>query len=407
MSNIVSVKQVGQEQTYDLEIDHPDHQFYLSNGALTSNSHAVIYSFISYMTAYLKANYPVEFLLSILIEQISSNAPDAEKNVDKAKSELRRHKVKIVPPDINKSEMHYALQDKNVLLTGLDALKFVGEDAIKDILEKRPFSSFDDFMLRANTKAVRSSTIQALAAAGCFDAFKIPRRSIYLYCSDYRKKLQVWLKKHDPKTEVFEFPWPNEPEWKLSELYALEKHYLGEAFVCSKKEAYGNFFKDQHATIATIMSSNNKTFLGNVKAEIKSVFALKVKKEGSRLLGQEMAKVTIEDVNGAQGSLTIFPEQWDKIQQQIRAKKIGFEPGYVIRFAGNCNLYDNEMGIIMDQLIQSLPPLPLPKDLKAKKIALKSSEPVMEGNDLIQQIEDELFTEGLVDLNEDPFAIDI
>lgn len=412
MSNIKSIQYIGNHRAYDIEVNHPDHQFYLSNGVLTSNSHAVLYSFISYITAYLKSNYPIEFLLATLIREIGSNAPNAQENIDKAKSELRKHKVNILSPDINKSETHYTLIDKNNLLTGLDALKYVGEDAIKDIIAKRPFKDFNDLMLRCDTRKVRTSTIQALAGGGCLDKFGIPRKIIYLYCYDYRKKLQVWLKKHNPNEEQFIFPWPNEPEWSKPELFALEKYYLGESFICSKREAYGSFFNDQHANMNIIKSSANKTYFANIKAEIKNIHELKVKKEGSKLLGQEMAKVLLEDVFGNQGVLTIFPEQWSNIQYQIKLQKgkLGFAPGHMIKFSGYSNLYDNEMGIILDQLFQSISPLPLPKDLKAKKLNLNNDNKdniLNKSDSLQQQIEDELFTEGLVDLDEDPFSTDI
>lgn len=378
-------------------------------GYTFNKSHAIMYSFISYITAFLKANYPIEFLLANLMADNSSNAPDAVSNIDRAKIELRYNKVKIMPPDLNKSLMDYQLTDRNTLLTGLDALKFVGEDAIEDILEKRPFKDFDDFMLRCDTRKVRSSAIQALAASGCFDTFGIPRKLIYLYCSDYRKKLQVWLKKHDPATEQFSFPWIKDTDWSQPELFALEKHYLGEAFICTKKDAFGKFFKDTtHANMSTIKLSKNKTALPSIKAEIKTVFELKVKKENSRFLGQEMAKVMLEDEFGIQCGLTIFPERWSEIKQRLKTSKgrLAFEPGYVIHFTGTCNLYENEMGVILETLHELVPPPALPRDLKAKKMSIKGAV-VTESSDLVQELEDQLFAEGLVDLNEDPFSLDI
>lgn len=382
-------------------------------GSYTFNkSHAVLYSFLSYVTAYLKAHFPVEFLLAHLMADIKSNAPDAKLNVDRAKSELRAHNVKILPPNINQSYMAYHLLDTHTLLTGLDALKFVGDDAIQDIIEKRPFKDFDDFMQRVETKKVRSSAVQALAASGCIDHFGIPRKLIYLYCQDYRKKLQVWLKKHDPITEKFTYPWKQEPDWSKPELYALENNYLGEAFVCSKKEAFGNFFlSKEHANVTVINASKNRTFLPSVKAEIKSVFELKVKKEGSRFLGQEMLKVTIEDEDGIQCGVTVFPEQWQRIKQQLKThkNKWAFEPGYAIHFVGTCNMYDNQMGVILDTLCEIAPPPSVPKDLKAKKISIKDKVPEVAGqvSDLISEIENELILEGLVDLDNDPLSDDI
>ena len=213
MSNIKSIRYVDEGQTYDLEVEHPDHQFYLSNGVLTSNSHGIVYSFLSFTTAYLKAHYPIEFLLANLMAEVKSSAKIAKENIDKIKRELRQHGISILPPDINTSKLAYSIVDGNKLLTGLDALKFVGDDAIVDMLEKRPFYSFADFMLRTDPGKVRANTIQALIAAGALDSFGISRRFMFLYCSDYRKKLSVWRKKHDPEKENFEFPWPVEAEW--------------------------------------------------------------------------------------------------------------------------------------------------------------------------------------------------
>src|SRR5690606_21997503 len=163
-------------------------------------------------TAYLKTHYSIEFLLANLMAEVNSNTPDAKINIDRIKTELKNLNVKILPPDINKSELTYTIIDGKTLLTGLDTLKFVGDDAIKDIIAKRPFKSFYDFMSRIDSKATRANAIQALAAAGCLDSFNIPRKLMFLYYSDYRKKFQVWSKKHNIETEEFSYPWTDEKE---------------------------------------------------------------------------------------------------------------------------------------------------------------------------------------------------
>jgi DNA polymerase III subunit alpha len=373
-------------------------------------SHAVLYSMIGYKTAYLKAHYPVEFLLANLMAEVKSNSPDSKANIDKIKKELRSHKVQITPPDINYSKLTYTISDNDKLLTGLDALKFVGEDAIKDIIEKRPFHSFFDFMSRVDSRKVRANAIQALAAAGCMDSFKIPRKLIYLYCSDYRKKLQVWLKKHDPKVEEFVYPWPKESEWTVSELYALEQFYLGESFVCKPAEAYGVFFKDEHKTVEDIKKAKDKTKLYPLKGIIRSFFEFKVKKETSRYYGQAMIKAVIEDKNGTQCSCTIFPDRWKIVQDRIKDinSKAKFDVGIAFSFGGNTNNYEDDMGIILDDLYNIALVPALPADLKAKKINLKEAKvksaeakPATETSTLLEQIEDSLYDEGLIDLEEE------
>lgn len=382
-------------------------------------SHSILYSMTSYKTAYLKAHYPVEFLMANLMAEVKSNTPDARSNIEKIKKELRKHKVKIVPPDINKSELVYTIENGNQLITGLDAIKFVGEDAIKDIIEKRPFKDFFDFMSRVSSKTVRANSIQALAACGALDSFKIPRRLMFLYCSDYRKKLQVWLKKHNPAYEQFTYPYPNEPDWTEPELYALEQYYLGESFVCKPAVAYGTFFKDEHATISDIKRMKDKTNISSVKGIVRDFFEFRVKKEGKNY-GKPMIKATMEDKAGEQISLTIFPDSWKILQERIPEinKKAEFGSGIALHFAGNTNNYEDNMGIVLDQLYNLTLPPSAPADLKAKKINLKEAkakenkaagpdpkdavwEIPKNPQDILDQIEDNLYDEGLIDLDAD------
>jgi DNA polymerase-3 subunit alpha len=374
-------------------------------------SHSVLYSMTSYKTAYLKAHFPIEFLLANLMAEVKSNTPDARGNIDKIKKELRKHHVKITPPDINKAQLSYTIEEGTKLVTGLDAIKFVGEDAIKDILEKRPFSNFFDFMVRISSKAVRANSIQALAACGALDSFKIPRKLIFLYCSDYRKKLQVWLKKHDPLVDQFTYPWPNESEWTKPELYALEQFYLGEAFVCKPAVAYGVFFQGDFKTVTDIKKVKDKTNIGSFKGIVKDFFEFRVKKETSKYYGQAMIKAVIEDKNGDQCTCTIFPDRWQIVQKRIEElnKKSEFGVGMALHFSGNTNSYEDDIGIILDQLFNMAMPPNTPGDLKAKKINLKevkSKSSVLEKDEkpkspqeLLDQIEDTLINEGLLDID--------
>jgi DNA polymerase III alpha subunit len=415
MGNIKSAREIGEFQTYDLEVDHPDHQFYLSNGVLTSNSHSILYSMTSYKTAWLKAHFPIEFLMANLMAEVKSNAPDAKGNIEKIKKELRKHRVKIVPPDVNKSQLVYTIEDGNRLVTGLDAIKFVGEDAIKDIIEKRPFKDFLDFMVRVSSKAVRANSIQALAACGALDHFRLTRKSIFLYCSDYRKKLQVWLKKHDPSKEEFVYPWPIEPDWSVQELYALEQYYLGESFICKPAVAYNTFFKEDHFTVADIKKSKDKANIGSIKGIVRDFFEFRVKKETSKYYGKPMIKAVLEDKNGEQCTLTIFPDRWDTVQKRIGEinKKATFGVGIALHFSGNTNNYEDDMGIILDQLFNIALPPAVPADLKAKKINLKEAKAKLSGSkeedeipknpqEILDNIEDTLYDEGLIDLDEEP-----
>lgn len=405
MGNIKAIKYVGEGKTCDLEVYHPDHQFYTANGILSSNSHATLYSMVGYKTAYLKAHFPVEFLLSNLMFEVNSNAPNAKTNIQKIKKEFAKYNIKIVAPNINKSELTYTIINENQLLTGLNAIKNVGDEAIKDIVAKRPFTSFFDFMVRVDSHKVRANNIQALIASGAFDDFKISRKLMFLYCADYRKKLQSWCKKHDPTKEEFIYPWANEGEWTIPELYALEQHYMDEAFICKPYKAYGTFFAKEHITFNRLRNCEDKTKVPTMIGIVKEFFEFKVKKETSKYYGHSMIKCILEDMKGDQISCTIFSDRWQQVQERLKQIKsnLNFDVGLALHFSGSVNFYEDNRGIILDKLFDVCLPKSLPEDLKHKKINMKiikeeintqSSE-----NKLLENLEQQLFDEGLIDLD--------
>jgi hypothetical protein len=221
----------------------------------------------------------------------------------------------------------------------------------------------------------------------------------------------VWSKKHDPET--FEYPWPVEKDWTLPELYALERFYLGESFVCGKADAYVGFFRKNSVSFREIKQMHDREPIHSIRAEIKSIFEFKVKKETSKFLGEHMIKATIEDEFGDLITLTIFPNKWKEVKSRIRdlcGSKYKFEPGLAINFSGTVNIYEDEVGIVLENFFDFCPPPNTPKDLKAKKVSTRKSsnnhEAIIDINvsntdELIEIFEDELFDEGLIDLNEE------
>lgn len=376
-------------------------------------AHAITYSFISYITAYLKAHYPTEFLLANLKFELQSNSPNAEENALKIKNELKKLGKKILPPDINLSNMSYQIIDDNTLLTGLEAAKFIGDDAIDEIILKRPFSSFQDFIMKVNPSKVKAGAIQALAAIGALDSFKIPRKLMYLYAQDYKQKLKIWLKTHDPEKEKFNYAWIYCDDWDASQLYALEFKYLNEAFICDKKIAYGNgkFFDGKSIRIRSIKKLPDKTQVPFVKGVITNTFEFKVKKETSKYVGKSMLKATIEDEFGDQINITIFPDALENTQKRLKdyyGSKCKLDVGTAIYFGGITNYYEDDMGLILRDVFDACAFPGLPTDMKAKKISIKSerkpknSKKSETAKEIIEELEEDLYNEGYIDLdNED------
>jgi DNA polymerase-3 subunit alpha len=328
-----------------------------------------------------------------LVQELISNGPSAEENVLKIKQELRKNGVTILPPNINESELDYKLLPGNKLLTGFKAIKFVGDDAIVDILNKRPFKSFLDFMDRIDSSKVRANTIQALVATGCLDSFGINRKNMFQHCSDYRKTLTAWKKKHNINQEDFKYNFDSEDNWSIDELYALEIKYMGEAFICKPYKAYKKFFNNQYMIISQIKKLDNKSKINSFKCIVKDFVELTIKKEDSKLFGQTMLKVNVEDSAQNTISLTIFPDRLKDLNQKLKKIKRIFEPGLAMHISATLNHYNEEISLIYDNIYELAFSPEEPKDIKEKKKNKK------ENLSLLEELEQDLFEQGKIDID--------
>ena len=348
---------------------------------------------ISYRTAYLKANFPVEFLLANLMKESEGLSLNRDANLIEIKNELRAKGIKVLPPNLNKSKMEFTLLDDQTIITGFNSLKSVGDDAIQDIISKRPFQSFQDFMIRVDSKKVRANAIQALAASGVFSEFGLTRKQICGYVSDYRKKLTTWLKKHDPNKETFVYPWKDNSEWSAIDIYALENKFMGESFSVSNKVAFKELAKIPHSNIKQVDGAENKTKIGSMSGLFSKVFEITIKKEG-KLQGKKMYKFNFEDFNGASCSITVFPDNAEKMFKWLKAKtkKTEIPDIFGMTFSATANYYNEQFGLVLSDIYGLELPPALPEDFKVKK-DVKASEITTQS---LSEIEEELFEEGII-----------
>ena len=155
---ILRVVTVGKRQCYDLEVAISTHNFILPNGIITSNSHAVAYTYISMYLLYLKVHYPHEFYVSML-----SCETLAEKIKD-IKMESKTHDVEMHRLDINKSGINFELKD-NLIYFGFSNVKGIGEGPAQKIVGGQPYRSFEDFLYRCGTDA---SILKPILGLRCF-----------------------------------------------------------------------------------------------------------------------------------------------------------------------------------------------------------------------------------------------
>lgn len=394
-----------------------------------NKAHAVGYSFLSYQTAYLKAHYPIEFLICNLIHEDEVNTQVSDENKTIIKREIRNLGIKFKAPDINKSFGEYTILDANNVLTGLNSLKYMGKDAIPEILENRPFSDFNDLFSSLDGRKVKISSIQAMAASGCLDDFGLTRKQMFLYASDYKKKLQVWNKRR--QGEKFIYPWPDDiGEWTISEKYAQEVYYIGEGLCCGIKDAYPGFFDGRAIKFTELANifpepehkeesnrgrkkkADDKFLItpniGIVQGIIKSCFEFKVKNQQSKIFGQIMAKIDIEDLYGGVTSMALFPYGLELMKERIKelsGGKAKLEPGTAVWCSASISWYEGEPSLIFENLAKVAPIPPRPKDLKARKVSMKITSSrknkkinKIDPDVLLEQIEDELIEEGFSEL---------
>ncbi len=140
-----------------------------------NKSHATCYSWVAYQTAYLKANYPSEYMAAAMSRNIS-NITEITKLMDECKA----MGIRVLGPDVNESNMKFSVNQHGDIRFGLGGVKGVGETAVQGIIEERkkngPFKGIFDFVQRINLSACNRKNIENLALSGGFDSFTEIRR---------------------------------------------------------------------------------------------------------------------------------------------------------------------------------------------------------------------------------------
>lgn len=317
-----------------------------------NKAHAASYGMVAYQTAYMKANYPAEYMTALL----TAESGDKDK-VSAAINECRRMKIKVLPPDINDSDIGFTIEeDKDsregkAIRFGLSAIKNVGEAAITSILSSRqdgPFESFADFLGRTDSRKINKKVLESLIKVGALSRFG--KRAALLSAMDSIREKVAKPKGDNSQQGLFAtgelkkteaaavITIANIDEFSDDELESLERQLLG--FSLSAKpisEIIGTLeFQSTHK-IFEIMSS--ETHLGTVKvaAVVSGIRVITTKKTGA-----EMAFVKLDDGTGTI-EVVVFP----KIFKETRDFWNEGKPLLVI---GKVDVRDETPGIIVDSI---------------------------------------------------------
>ena len=143
-----------------------------------NKSHAACYSWVAFQTAYLKANYPAEFMAAIM-----SRRRDQISEITKLMDECKSMGIATLGPDVNESYLKFGVNQKGEIRFGLAAIKGMGDNVAQSIIDERekngPYKDIFDFAQRVNYGSVNRKAFESLALSGGFDSFGIPREGYF------------------------------------------------------------------------------------------------------------------------------------------------------------------------------------------------------------------------------------
>jgi len=347
-----------------------------------NKSHAAAYSVVAYRTAYLKANFPAEFMAANLTNEITSTDKLPE-YID----ESRRMGLTIEPPDINRSEKYFTVVEGKIIY-GLLGIKGLGDAAADEIVNQRslggPYKTFMDFLERVDIKTVGKKVIELLIKTGAFDALGQSRPTLL---ANLERAVEYAQNKKDDKkfgqSSLFEdsgekdypdFEFESAPNWDKQEQLAIEKELIGFYFSGHPMDDYRQTW-ERSVTLDLAYperSSPDKEYV--ILGQIKSLRPFQTKN------GKWMGFSSLADFKG-QIDLTFFPEVWEKYRDQLHIDEIIALKGKVDRSRGE------KVSFIVNELldIQNL----TEKSYREIHIRLKSDAAEKEEN--LYPLRDHLF----------------
>ncbi|MGM0367560.1 MAG: DNA polymerase III subunit alpha [Actinomycetota bacterium] len=292
-----------------------------------NKSHSTAYAMISYQTAYLKANYPVEFMAALLSIRMGS-----QEKVAQYVNETRRLGIEVLPPDINESYADFTVVADSIRF-GLSAIKNVGSNVIEEIEKERKengrFRDFVDFCKRVTTSTLNKKTIESLIKSGTFDSFGLSRKFLL---ENFNKIIEETNKIRKDREigqfSLFDTNGNNQEEVMLGDIFEKSTDY--EEFPQKKllnfeKEMLGLYISGhplseyenalgQVSPIEDLASAKDKSEveIGGIISAIKPIFTKNNK---------QMYFVTFEDISESI-EIIVFPTVLEKFKELLSTDNI-------------------------------------------------------------------------------------
>jgi len=313
-----------------------------------NRSHSAAYALISYQTAYLKANYPVEFMCALL----TSEKDNTDKVVEYVK-ESEVMGISILPPNVNESLAEFNVMDDHTIYYGLLAVKNVGATAINSIIENRkngPYKSIFDLCSRVDLRLVNRKVLESLIKCGALDCFK-EHRSAMLAVLDkaldsgahsQRERASGQISFFDLGGDLEGFKedaeeLPPLKEWSKEQILACEKETLG--FYVSGHPL--SHYKVEIKEFNQYSTKNLKQAVDGQEIKMVGIIS-RVKLTMTRRTNERMAILKIEDMEG-DVEVVVFPSSYPAISSYLKE-------GEVILLVGKVNLKEEVPKIIASDM---------------------------------------------------------
>lgn len=322
-----------------------------------NKAHAASYAMIAYQTAYLKANYPIEYMTALMSVESGSMAQTRDEKISQAIEECKKMDISILPPNINHSARDFTIEKlpsgkkKYAIRFGLNAIKHVGSAAIDTIIAVRDnlgsFTSLTQFIAETDSRKVNKTTLECLIKVGAMDSFGT-RASMLENLEEIRKRISGLGSSDQGQSTLFGEIGGGElamqdtfvalPEYPQAELLSFEKELLGlylteHPMAKSLKTAE----KQANKKIAEVDGSVHQDQRFRFGGVITKLRIVRTKKND-----KEMAFGNLEDTSG-HIRFVVFPKTYEEFKSTLAVDS-------VVVITGRIDVREEETQLVVESI---------------------------------------------------------